>query len=269
MERPCQFIGDVTDKSDFWKLTVRVKDKWTVVKDGKEHLEMIIVDVKGRDIQVVIPTTYKATYDKILEENATYTLCNFQVVNAIGVVQEMGFCQLNQGTGKKLQVNFTMKDLSDISINCTLWEEYAAQFIKYNSERKEGGSVVVMLKYTKIKEEGRFPLSVSNTYTFTKLYINEDIHEINLFKGSLPREEQNQSQSQLLCTQSYGSSQLSSEITDRIGSNNGQVNYNQALIMHAHKFDIQFHSSIKSDIQSDAIVTNPKIICVGVINKED
>lgn len=46
MERPCQFIGDVTDKSDFWKLTVRVKDKWTVVKDGKEHLEMIIVDVK-------------------------------------------------------------------------------------------------------------------------------------------------------------------------------------------------------------------------------
>ncbi|AES89115.1 plant OB fold protein, putative [Medicago truncatula] len=176
-----------------------------------------------------------STYDKILEENATYTLCNFQVVsndlvfkasehkfllkwtggttaedinvhdvpqsdtkfkpfaeiisgkwkpdilvNAIEVVQKMGFCQLNQGTGKKLQVNFTMKDLSDISINCTLWEEYAAQFIKYNSERKEGGSVVVMLKYAKIKEEGRFPLSVSNTYTFTKLYINEDIHEINL-----------------------------------------------------------------------------------------
>lgn len=152
---------------------------------------------QGRDIQVVIPTTYKATYDKILEENATYTLCNFQVVSndlvfkasehkfllkwtggttaedinvhdvpqsdtkfkpfaeiisgkwkpdilvsefivvynklllfilfylfvsknlalffffqdAIEVVQKMGFCQLNQGTGKKLQVNFTMKDL--------------------------------------------------------------------------------------------------------------------------------------------------------------
>jgi len=30
---------------------------------------------------------------------------------------------------------------------------------------------------------GRFPLSVSNTYGFTKLYINEDIHEINLFRG--------------------------------------------------------------------------------------
>ena len=33
-------------KKDFWKLTVRVKDKWTVVKDGKDHLEMIIVDAK-------------------------------------------------------------------------------------------------------------------------------------------------------------------------------------------------------------------------------
>jgi len=28
---------------------------------------------------VIIPTAYKAVYDKILEENATYTLSNFQV----------------------------------------------------------------------------------------------------------------------------------------------------------------------------------------------
>ena len=36
---------------------------------------------QDNDIQVVIPTVYKATYDKILEENATYTLSNFQVVS--------------------------------------------------------------------------------------------------------------------------------------------------------------------------------------------
>jgi len=29
---------------------------------------------------------------------------------------------------------------------------------------------------------GRFPLSVSNTYSFTKLFINENIAEINLFR---------------------------------------------------------------------------------------
>jgi hypothetical protein len=32
-------------------------------------------------------------------------------VDVIGVVQDMGYCQLNDTTGKKLQVNFTMKDL--------------------------------------------------------------------------------------------------------------------------------------------------------------
>lgn len=32
-------------------------------------------------------------------------------LDVIGVVQDMGYCQLNEGAGKKLQVNFTMKDL--------------------------------------------------------------------------------------------------------------------------------------------------------------
>jgi hypothetical protein len=46
MERPFDFIADITDKKDMWKLAVRVKEKWTVVKDVKEHVEMIIVDAK-------------------------------------------------------------------------------------------------------------------------------------------------------------------------------------------------------------------------------
>lgn len=46
MEIPFEFIGDITDKKNFWKLVVRVKDKWIVVKDGKEQLELVIVDYK-------------------------------------------------------------------------------------------------------------------------------------------------------------------------------------------------------------------------------
>jgi hypothetical protein len=53
MERPFEFIGDITDKKDFWKLAVKVKDKWTVVKDGKEHLELVIVDKKVRGLSVM------------------------------------------------------------------------------------------------------------------------------------------------------------------------------------------------------------------------
>jgi hypothetical protein len=43
---------------------------------------------------------------------------------------------------------------SDIPLNCTLWEEYAAKFIKFSNERKEAGPIIVMLKYAKVKEEG-------------------------------------------------------------------------------------------------------------------
>ena len=50
MERPFEYISAITNKKNFWKLAVRVKDKWTVVKDGKEHLEMIIVDANVRPI---------------------------------------------------------------------------------------------------------------------------------------------------------------------------------------------------------------------------
>lgn len=50
MERPKEFIAAVTDKKDLWKLSVRVKDKWTIVKDGKEHLELLIVDAKVWEI---------------------------------------------------------------------------------------------------------------------------------------------------------------------------------------------------------------------------
>jgi hypothetical protein len=44
--RPFVFLKDINEKKDFWKIAVRVRDKWTVVKDGREHLEMVIVDAK-------------------------------------------------------------------------------------------------------------------------------------------------------------------------------------------------------------------------------
>jgi hypothetical protein len=59
MERPFEFIADITDKKDMWKLAVRVKEKWTVVKDGKEHVEMIIVDAKVIYNRVIHLSFYK------------------------------------------------------------------------------------------------------------------------------------------------------------------------------------------------------------------
>lgn len=46
MERPFEYVADINDKKDLWKLAVKVKDKWTMVKDGREHLELVIADAK-------------------------------------------------------------------------------------------------------------------------------------------------------------------------------------------------------------------------------
>jgi len=38
------------------------------------------MNFQSHDIQVIIPTAYKAESDKLLEENTSYTLSNFQVL---------------------------------------------------------------------------------------------------------------------------------------------------------------------------------------------
>ncbi|RHN78616.1 putative non-specific serine/threonine protein kinase [Medicago truncatula] len=260
--RPFVFIKDINVKKDFWKMAVKVRDKWTVVKDGREHSEMVIVDAKGTDVQVIIPTEYKAETDKMIEENTTYTLSNFLVLtndlsfkasdnkykliwtggttavdpnvhdipdkdlkfkpfaeivdrkwrsdllyHVIGYVHEIGY---RQGVSKKRQVNLTLKDLSDISLNCTLSEDYAAKFDKFNNDNKESGPVILMLKYGKIKEEGKY-LSVTNTYGATKMLINADISHIKTFRESLPKNDQMMTQSQVMCTQSSAGSQFSTD----------------------------------------------------------
>ncbi|CAI8583352.1 unnamed protein product [Vicia faba] len=70
------------------------------------------------------------------------------------------------------------------------WQKTAGQhclerlgFIKYNQSKTDASfSTVVFLQYAKVKEEGQnFPLSVSNTYNVTKLYINDDLKAIKDF----------------------------------------------------------------------------------------
>ncbi|AES79029.1 animal RPA1 domain protein, putative [Medicago truncatula] len=122
------------------------------------------------------------------------------LIHVIGFVHKMDYCQMNEGTSKKRQVNFI-----DMPLNYTLWEEYAATFIKFSNERKEVGPIIVML-------------NVTNTYNVTQLFINEDVVEINNFNKSLLKEELFESQSQLMCTQTDSRSQFNTK--DEILANN-------------------------------------------------
>jgi hypothetical protein len=46
MERPFQLLKDIHHRKELWKVAVKVKDKWKVVKDGKESFDMLVFDAK-------------------------------------------------------------------------------------------------------------------------------------------------------------------------------------------------------------------------------
>jgi hypothetical protein len=46
MERPVQLLAQIHHRKEFWKIAVKVIDKWNLQKDGKHSLEMLVVDAK-------------------------------------------------------------------------------------------------------------------------------------------------------------------------------------------------------------------------------
>jgi hypothetical protein len=46
MERPVQPIKQLHNHKELWKIGVKIKEKWNVVKDGKQSFEMLVVDEK-------------------------------------------------------------------------------------------------------------------------------------------------------------------------------------------------------------------------------
>ena len=97
---------------------------------------------------------------------------------------------------------------SNNTLNCTLWESYVEQFIKFNQDRdNSSGPTVLLLQYAKVKQEGwlvysviiklfifghsdlrpvfvdvgKFPLSVTNTYNVTLLCLDVGFPSIKDF----------------------------------------------------------------------------------------
>ncbi|KAK2379080.1 replication protein A 70 kDa DNA-binding subunit B [Trifolium repens] len=271
MARNFEFIKDINDRKDLWKIAVKVRDKWTSQKEGKEYLELVVVDSKGDDIFVIVPNELKSKFEKeipIVEKN-TYTMQNFQVTknqekfksshhefmlkfnggtkvsecnkhditdtlhfkdfteivcnkfredflyDIIAAVDEIGYTQPHVGS-KKVQVNLKLKDVSDVTLNCTLWEDYATKFLNFLNGNNDSGPTIICMKYAKIKKEGKYPLTISNTWSTTKLWINDGLPEILEFKkrfvaaidkGTISAVSNSMSQRM---SQSYGGSQYSS-----------------------------------------------------------
>ncbi|XP_058745846.1 uncharacterized protein LOC131618695 [Vicia villosa] len=110
------------------------------------------------------------------------------LIDVIGMVESIGYSQTTSGA-RKQQINMMLRDGGENTINCTLWESYAEQFMKFKQERgDDSGPIFVMIQYAKVKEQGKFPLSVTNTFNVTVLGLNTDLLPMKEFIESFPKD---------------------------------------------------------------------------------
>ncbi|MCI21340.1 DUF223 domain protein, partial [Trifolium medium] len=69
MARSIDSIKDITDLKELWKLAVRIEDLWSVFSKSKEeHLEFILLDKQGDQIQAVVPNDLLEHWKSNLKE---------------------------------------------------------------------------------------------------------------------------------------------------------------------------------------------------------
>ncbi|KAK2352860.1 hypothetical protein QL285_090565 [Trifolium repens] len=108
------------------------------------------------------------------------------LVDAIGLIHEFRKCVTASST-RKAQVSFTLKDLRDTIIDCTLWDSLSVEFMTSYNERSDSGPIVVIIKHARVKEpQGVYPIQLTNVWNGTKLIFDTAVPEIKAFLNSLP-----------------------------------------------------------------------------------
>ncbi|MCI07260.1 replication protein A1-like protein, partial [Trifolium medium] len=79
MARSVDLIKDINADKELWKLAVRVEDLWKSGVGRNEHLEFLILDKQGDNIQVLLPNDLCPLWESKLHEGTTYVMKNFKV----------------------------------------------------------------------------------------------------------------------------------------------------------------------------------------------
>ncbi|XP_058733458.1 uncharacterized protein LOC131605078 [Vicia villosa] len=250
MYRPVERIAEINDEKELWKIAVRIHHRWNVVSNNKEHFEMIFVDKLGDDIHAVVPASHVSVFNEKCLLGHTYTVSNFKVVPYVLAFKASGHKYMTESCAKKQQISMVLHDHSNNMLNCTLWESYADQFITFNKDRVAISlPTVVLLQYAKVKEEGKYPLFVTNTYNVTLLCVDADFPVMKDFIERMLEESR-----VTLSDQLGGNSQLSSQ-----NSENTQPNPVQKLLSKAVVLPIDEIIQLK-DITFCATVATTKLL---------
>ncbi|XP_056695694.1 uncharacterized protein [Spinacia oleracea] len=121
-------------------------------------------------------------------------------MDVIGEVVAMGDKEniAKQDAKTNWMLSLEIKDLHNNKLNCALFGEFAEQMSKYKNHESEN-RIIAIIQFAKIKEF-KGEVSLSNSLFSTKVFVNEDIPEINeymssiIFNGNISDEDDCQSQ---------------------------------------------------------------------------
>ncbi|PWA68919.1 replication protein A 70 kDa DNA-binding subunit B [Artemisia annua] len=82
---------------------------------------------------------------------------------------------------EKKRRNLIIEDVEGIQLQCCFFDAWASKFDKLHDQREKVGHVVMILQLAKVSYFGDKP-SVTNAMWGSKLYMNDDIPEINSFR---------------------------------------------------------------------------------------
>ncbi|XP_058726316.1 uncharacterized protein LOC131597649 [Vicia villosa] len=228
MSSPVERIAEINDGKELWNIVVRIHHRWNVLSNNKEHFEMIFVDKLGDDIHAVVPAPHASVFAEKCLLGHTYTPCemNIFISDVVGMVDSIGFAQTESGA-KMQQISMMLRDHSNNMLNCTLWESYTDQFIRFYKVRVAASlPTVVLLQYAKVKEQGKYPLSVTNTYNVTLLCVDVDFPVMKDFIDRMPEESRI-----TLSDQLGGNSQYSSQSSENQQLTPVQKLFSKAVVL--------------------------------------
>ncbi|WJX54921.1 hypothetical protein P8452_40751 [Trifolium repens] len=172
------------------------------------------------------------------------------LVDAIGVVHDIRKV-VPAMSGRKANVAFTIKDLSDTILDCTLWDALSVEFMNHYNQRTDSGPVVLIVKHARIKDpQGVYPVQLTNVWDGTKLLFDPAIPEISSFVQSLPKDVTYSTQN------SYGSSSALKYTQSTAGS---QFNTDENFMKQARIVTLAEMKKLKVDTYCVTVASTDKI----------
>ncbi|XP_061352365.1 replication protein A 70 kDa DNA-binding subunit B-like [Gastrolobium bilobum] len=107
------------------------------------------------------------------------------LVDVIGFLCGIGDSKEHMVSGKRTKmIAIELDNLRGGRLNCSLWESYAEELIKYNSENSNKQTIIIVQFARMKKFMGK--MGLSNTKFATRLLFNEDCAEVEAFRSRFP-----------------------------------------------------------------------------------